>query len=161
MVLKITSSGVRDFYQGSELWDLNLTDPDNRRPVDFAMRRRLLETVREFSEEDRACSLSQLVKNWHDGRIKLALLAVLVNFRRDHGGLFETGAYEPLSCKDCEECAYLRRAERGVCLVAASLDARLQPPDYRGIKLDLGTQADVLHWRDVIMGGVCTRKRAP
>jgi len=53
VVLKITSSGVRDFYQGSELWDLNLTGPDNRRPVDFAMRRRLLETVREFSEEDR------------------------------------------------------------------------------------------------------------
>ena len=79
-----------------------------------------------------------------------------MNFRRDHGGLFETIAYEPLSCKHCEEsrvCAYLRRAERGVCLVAAaSLDARLQPPDYRGIKLDLGTQADVLHWRDVIMG---------
>ena len=119
------------------------------------MRRRLLETVREFSAKDRACFTFGLVKNWHDGRIKLALLAVLLNFRRDHGGLFETGAYEPLSCKDCEEsrvCAYLRRAERGVCLVAASLDARLQPPDYRGIKLDLGTQADVLHWRDVIMG---------
>ena len=109
----------------------------------------------EWAAEDRACSLSQLAKNWHDGRIKLALLAVLLNFRRDHCGLFETGAYEPLSCKDCEEsrvCAYLRRAERGVCLVAASLDARLQPPDYRGVKLDLGTQADVLHWRDVIMG---------
>jgi (1->4)-alpha-D-glucan 1-alpha-D-glucosylmutase len=155
MVLKITSPGVPDFYQGSELWDLNLTDPDNRQPVDFAMRGRLLESVREFSAEDRACSLSQLFKNWHDGRIKLALLAVLLNFRRDHRGLFETGAYEPLSCKDCEEprvCAYLRTAERGVCLVAASLDARLQPPDYRGIKLDLGIRADVLQWRDVIMG---------
>jgi (1->4)-alpha-D-glucan 1-alpha-D-glucosylmutase len=155
MVLKITSPGVPDFYQGSELWDLNLTDPDNRRPVDFAMRGRLLESVREFSAEDRAGSLLQLFKNWHDGRIKLALLALLLNFRRDHCGLFETGAYEPLSCKDCEEprvCAYLRTAGRGVCLVAASLDARLQPPDYRGIRLDLGTQADVLHWRDVIMG---------
>jgi (1->4)-alpha-D-glucan 1-alpha-D-glucosylmutase len=155
---------VRDFYQGSELWDLNLTDPDSRRPVDFAMRRRLLETVREFSEEDRACSLSQLVKNWHDGRIILALLAVLVNFRRDHGGLFETSAYEPLSCKHCEEsrvCAYLRRAERGVCLVAASLDARLQPPDYRGIKLDLGTQRMCFTGAMSLWGGVCTRKTAP
>jgi len=154
VVLKITSSGVRDFYQGSELWDLNLTGPDNRRPVDFAMRRRLLETVREFSEEDRACSLSQLVKNWHDGRIKLALLAVLVSFRCDHGGLFETIAYEPLSCKHCEEsrvCVSKKGGARSL-LGCASLDARLQPPDYRGIKLDLGTQADVLHWRDVIMG---------
>jgi maltooligosyltrehalose synthase len=119
------------------------------------MRSRVLESVREFSAEDRACSLLQLFKNWHDGRIKRALLAVLLNFRRDHCGLFETGAYEPLSCKHCEEprvCAYLRTAERGVCLVAASLDARLQPPDNRGITLDLGMQADVLHWRDVIMG---------
>jgi (1->4)-alpha-D-glucan 1-alpha-D-glucosylmutase len=164
MVLRITSPGMPDFYQGSELWDLNLTDPDNRRPVDFAMRGRLLERVRKFSAEDRACSLLQLFKNWHDGRMKLALLAVLLNFRRDHFGLFETGAYEPLSCKDCEEprvCAYLGTAERGVCLVAASLDARLQPPDYRGIKLDLGMQADVLHWRDVIMGRSVIRKTAP
>jgi (1->4)-alpha-D-glucan 1-alpha-D-glucosylmutase len=121
MVRKITSPGVPGFYQGSELWDLNLTDADNRRPVDFAMRGRLLESARELSAEDRACSLLQLFKNWHDGRIKLALLAVRLNVPRDQCGLFETDAYEPLSCKDCEEprvCAYLRTAERGVGLVA-------------------------------------------
>ncbi len=155
LVLKITSPGVPDFYQGSELWDLNLTDPDNRRPVDFAMRRRLLESVRQLSGTDRACALSRLAQNWHDGRIKLALLSVLLNFRRDHFALFETGAYEPLTCKDRPEqrvCAYLRTAEQEVCLVAGSLDARLQPPDYRGIELELGTQAGVLRWRDVITG---------
>jgi (1->4)-alpha-D-glucan 1-alpha-D-glucosylmutase len=155
LALKITSPGVPDFYQGSELWDLNLTDPDNRRPVDFAMRRHLLESVREIPATDRASLLAELLKNWHDGRIKLALIAALLNFRREHGGLFEGGAYEVLSCKDCEEarvCAYLRTKEREVCLVVASLDARLQSQDYRGLKLDLGTQAGVLHWRDVITG---------
>jgi (1->4)-alpha-D-glucan 1-alpha-D-glucosylmutase len=155
LVLKSTSPGVPDFYQGSELWDLNLTDPDNRRPVDFAMRRHLLERVREISATDRASSMVELFRNWHDGRVKLALIAALLNFRRGHGGLFEGGAYEPLSCRDCAEariCAYLRIAERDVCLVVASLDARLQSQDYRGIKLDLGTQAGVARWRDVITG---------
>jgi (1->4)-alpha-D-glucan 1-alpha-D-glucosylmutase len=155
LALKITSPGVPDFYQGSELWDLNLTDPDNRRSVDFTMRRHLLESVRQLSGADRASSLAELFKNWHDGRIKLALLAMLLSFRRDHCGLFETGAYELLSCKGRPEqrvCAYLRTAEREVCLVAASLDARLQSQDYRGIKLDLGTQAGVLRWQDAISG---------
>ena len=155
LVLKMTSPGVPDFYQGSELWDLNLIDPDNRRAVDFAARRHLLESVRETSATDRASSLAGLFKNWHDGRIKLALLAVLLNFRREHGELFEGGAYEPLSCKDCEDarvCAYLRTTDREVCLVVTSLDARLQSDDYRGIKLDLGTQAGVIHWRDAITG---------
>jgi (1->4)-alpha-D-glucan 1-alpha-D-glucosylmutase len=155
LVLKSTSPGVPDFYQGSELWDLSLTDPDNRRPVDFAMRRRLLGSVRELSAVDRAPALAELHRNWHDGRIKLALLAMLLNFRREHPGLFETGAYEPLSCRDCHEqrvCAYLRTAEREVCLVAASLDARLQSADYRGIQLGPGAQASVLCWRDVITG---------
>jgi (1->4)-alpha-D-glucan 1-alpha-D-glucosylmutase len=155
LVLKSTSPGVPDFYQGSELWDLNLTDPDNRRPVDFAMRQRLLAGVRELSAVDRAPALAELFENWHDGRIKLALLAILLNFRREHSALFETAAYEPLSCKERPEqrvCAYLRIAEREVCLVAASLDARLQSLDYRGIKLDLDTQAGVLRWRDAITG---------
>jgi maltooligosyltrehalose synthase len=80
---------------------------------------------------------------------------MLLNFRREHPGLFETGAYEPLSCRERPEqrvCAYLRTAEREVCLVAASLDARLQSADYRGIKLGPGAQASVLRWRDVITG---------
>ena len=155
LVLKSTSPGVPDFYQGSELWDLNLIDPDNRRPVDFGVRRHLLESVVERPGMDRAFFLAELFENWHDGRIKLALLAVLLNCRREHRGLFENGGYEPLSCRDREEprvCAYLRTAEGELCLVACSLDARLQSQDYSGTKLELGTQAGVLRWRDVITG---------
>jgi (1->4)-alpha-D-glucan 1-alpha-D-glucosylmutase len=155
LVLKITSPGVPDFYQGSELWGLNLTDPDNRRPVDFVMRWQLLGSVREIPAADRASSLVELFKNWHDGRIKLAVLAELLNVRRDHGGLFDSGAYEALSCKDRADarvCAYLRSAAQEACLVVASLDARLKSQDYRGTKLDLGTQAGVVRWRNVITG---------
>ena len=48
-LLKLTSPGVPDFYQGSELWDLTLVDPDNRRPVDYALRKRLLKDLRGAS----------------------------------------------------------------------------------------------------------------
>jgi len=152
-VLKITSPGVPDFYQGSELWDLNLTDPDNRRPVDFAARRRLLDRFRRLSGADRTSLLSGFLQNWHDGVIKLALLTILLNFRREKCGLFETGSYEPLHCGEGAEqpaCAYLRTTEKEVCLVAGSLDARLQPQDYRRVRIGLGRQTHVLGWRDVI-----------
>jgi (1->4)-alpha-D-glucan 1-alpha-D-glucosylmutase len=88
--LKLTSPGVPDLYQGSELWELSLVDPDNRRPVDFRLRERLLDAL---PSDDRAA----LVENWQDGRIKLYVTERLLAFRKERPELFAEGAYLPLN----------------------------------------------------------------
>jgi (1->4)-alpha-D-glucan 1-alpha-D-glucosylmutase len=97
LLLKITMPGVPDFYQGSELWDFRLVDPDNRGPVDFEKRVRLLAELRERKEKSSRLDLVRdLLNHWQDGRIKLFLSAAALNFRRGHEALFLDGAYEPL-----------------------------------------------------------------
>ncbi len=92
-LLKIATPGVPDFYQGSELWDLRLVDPDNRGPIDFAKRTAALDSV---SHADSAPALSHLVEHWHDGCIKLYLISRALRFRRDHVDLFLQGELLPL-----------------------------------------------------------------
>jgi (1->4)-alpha-D-glucan 1-alpha-D-glucosylmutase len=99
LVLKLTVPGVPDVYQGCELWDLSLVDPDNRRPVDFEHRARLLDELRrEFGEASDATAgdLSALVRSWHDGRLKLLVTWRLLCFRRRNRELFDRGDYVPL-----------------------------------------------------------------
>jgi (1->4)-alpha-D-glucan 1-alpha-D-glucosylmutase len=96
-LLKIFCPGVPDFYQGSELWDLRLVDPDNRQPVDFVKRNTMLESIRTASANDGALPVSsELVKSWRDGRIKLYLIWKALNFRRQHRALFDRGSFEPV-----------------------------------------------------------------
>ena len=90
-LIKMTAPGVPDIYQGTELWDLSFVDPDNRRPVDFAYRRQLLEQLRDAESKDPSASTQKLLSNWQDGRIKLHLLEKLLNFRRAHQELFVAG----------------------------------------------------------------------
>jgi (1->4)-alpha-D-glucan 1-alpha-D-glucosylmutase len=99
LTLKIGSPGVPDFYQGTELWDLTLVDPDNRRPVDFALRERALEEVDRILALEpaaRAPALSDLVAGWRDGRIKLLVTAAGLRLRRAMRDLFLRGRYVPL-----------------------------------------------------------------
>jgi (1->4)-alpha-D-glucan 1-alpha-D-glucosylmutase len=100
VVLKAGAPGVPDFYQGSELWDLSLVDPDNRRPIDFSHRACLLESVASALEADadvRARTLPDLLTNWRDGRIKLLVTTAALRLRRDRPNLFLEGAYAPLT----------------------------------------------------------------
>lgn len=87
-----------DFYQGTELWDFSLADPDNRRPVDFGHRRRMLADVRRLMAD--APSLAgvarSLVEAKEDGRIKLFVIHQALRFRREQPLLFQTGEYRPL-----------------------------------------------------------------
>ena len=98
--LKLGSPGVPDFYQGTDLWDLSLVDPDNRRPVDFAHRERLLTEVDTLlsttSTEARAARVTEWLGGWKDARIKLAITAAGLRLRRDHPELFLQGRYVPL-----------------------------------------------------------------
>ncbi|MFG6109699.1 malto-oligosyltrehalose synthase [Stenotrophomonas nematodicola] len=85
--LRLTVPGVADLYQGTEGWDLSLVDPDNRRPVDYAARRRLLDDARPWP---------QLLIDWHDGAVKARLLHALLQVRRRWPVLFAHGDYRPL-----------------------------------------------------------------
>jgi (1->4)-alpha-D-glucan 1-alpha-D-glucosylmutase len=153
LLLKLTSPGVADIYQGSELWDLSLADPDNRRPVDFPLRQKMLERLNDPSDENRLRFIKELLANWHSGEIKLALLWLILTFRREHSAIFDQGAYEPLSAPEetgSRICAYLRLAEGQCCLVAAALDARCQPSDYLESTIPAGSWSRILEWRDVL-----------
>jgi (1->4)-alpha-D-glucan 1-alpha-D-glucosylmutase len=94
-LLKITAPGVPDFYQGSELWDLRLVDPDNRGTVDFARRIELLTSLKENTSRVTAGFASELLKTWTDGRIKLYLICKALRCRQDLGKLFTDGAFVP------------------------------------------------------------------
>ncbi|MDH4552617.1 malto-oligosyltrehalose synthase [Pseudomonas sp. BN607] len=87
-LLRMTTPGVPDLYQGNEYWDFSLVDPDNRRPVDYALRRRTL---------DDAAPLTELLAHWRDGRLKQALVAKVLDCRQAHAELFRRGAYLPLA----------------------------------------------------------------
>jgi (1->4)-alpha-D-glucan 1-alpha-D-glucosylmutase len=95
-VVKTGSPGVPDFYQGSELWDDNLVDPDNRRPVDFAIRRTMLEQIIRDADRNRLALLEKLLASPCDGRIKMYVICRALQFRREHFELFARGAYLPL-----------------------------------------------------------------
>ncbi|HSI14328.1 MAG TPA: malto-oligosyltrehalose synthase, partial [Chthoniobacter sp.] len=88
--LKLTVPGMPDFYQGSELWDLSLVDPDNRRPVDYALRRQ------QLAEVSGEVSPAALIEHWRDGRAKMYLIRTLLQFRRQHPHLFREGSYTPV-----------------------------------------------------------------
>jgi (1->4)-alpha-D-glucan 1-alpha-D-glucosylmutase len=93
-LLKIACPGVPDFYQGSELWDLHLVDPDNRNPIDFEIRRHAL---RDLTSRGSSVQIAkELTDNWSDGRIKLYVIWRSLNCRRSHPELFRQGEFSPL-----------------------------------------------------------------
>jgi (1->4)-alpha-D-glucan 1-alpha-D-glucosylmutase len=93
LVLKITAPGLPDFYQGTDLWDFSLVDPDNRRPVDYKRRQRLLKTLQKGGD---SVSVETLLRRWTDGRIKLFATWKALEARRAHADLFNDGDYRPL-----------------------------------------------------------------
>ena len=114
LVLRMGAPGVPDTYQGCELWNLSLVDPDNRHPVDFKQRRAMLADVQ-------SAPLSGMFEDWPDGRIKMYTLMRSLRFRREHPHLFLHGEYEPLS-GDADEphvVAFSRRHDRQELIVVA------------------------------------------
>jgi (1->4)-alpha-D-glucan 1-alpha-D-glucosylmutase len=151
-VLKSTLPGVPDFYQGAELWDLSMTDPDNRRPVDYAERVRMLAGLTEGPE----CAAA-LLEQWRDGRIKLAVISKILAFRRNHAELFTAGSYEPLSAEGGKQdhvCAFVRRYDdEAVVVAAARFPAALEAaPDWGGTVIPLPEPLRQVVWRDILTG---------
>jgi (1->4)-alpha-D-glucan 1-alpha-D-glucosylmutase len=95
-LLKIASPGVPDFYQGGELWDLSLVDPDNRRPVDYGVRKRLLAKLLSEAAADPLALSRRLLHGLGDGGLKMYVMSRELRFRREHHGLFASGVYAAL-----------------------------------------------------------------
>jgi (1->4)-alpha-D-glucan 1-alpha-D-glucosylmutase len=96
ILIKITSPGVPDFYQGTELWDLSLVDPDNRRPVDFESRGAFLREIREKESGNLLDLINALLRTREDGRAKLFLIYRALKARNERPKVFRSGAYVPL-----------------------------------------------------------------
>jgi (1->4)-alpha-D-glucan 1-alpha-D-glucosylmutase len=131
-LLHCTSPGVPDIYQGCELVDLSLVDPDNRRPVDYALRRealRALEMLAAMSGDGRAAALDGLLTAPHDGRLKLWVIWRALGLRRAQAELFARGDYKPVAAageRARHVVAYARRLGRnGVVAVSGRLFASL------------------------------------
>jgi (1->4)-alpha-D-glucan 1-alpha-D-glucosylmutase len=135
-LLKYTSPGVPDIYQGNEVIDLSLVDPDNRRPVDYAAREKLLDGLQPLADAtaptrsvEVMAQLSQLAAQPTDGRLKLWTTWRLLELRRRDPALFRDGDYLPLRVHGRERdhvVAYARRTPTSLLIVIATrLYARL------------------------------------
>ncbi len=115
MLLKLTSPGVPDIYQGQELWDFSLVDPDNRRPVDFSYRRKMLMRLRKDAGRNDRSLLAlacQLAQDPRDPRLKLFVIWRVLQLRRQHADLFRLGDYIPLDVAGAKAkhlCVFARR----------------------------------------------------
>jgi len=139
-LLKIAAPGVPDFYQGTELWDFSLVDPDNRRPVDFARRRVALEELSgRLAREEPAPLFRELLAHWEDGRVKLALVHLALGCRRRQPELFRAGEYLPLPTGGAGRgslCGFARL--HGGRAVLAAVPRLVAPLTDTGARLPLG-----------------------
>jgi (1->4)-alpha-D-glucan 1-alpha-D-glucosylmutase len=159
VVLKTAAPGVPDFYQGTELPEFRLVDPDNRGPVDFERRRQLLAGLQREAERDAAGLAARLLSSC-DGRLKLWVTSRALALRRARAGFFAQGAYKPLAASGFREphvVAFARGHEgRWLLAVAGRFFTRLpDPPTGAGawgdttLKLPAGAP---VAWRDAIVG---------
>ena len=132
-ILKFTVPGVPDIYQGTELWDFSLVDPDNRRPVDFTLRKQILEEVQTENADT-------LFKTWQDGRIKMLITSRLLHLRQIAPALFETGSYY----------SFYANGELADCCVAFSreLDSQMILVIVPRFTTRLGTAESGFDWKE-------------
>jgi (1->4)-alpha-D-glucan 1-alpha-D-glucosylmutase len=134
-LIKLTAPGVPDIYQGTELWDLSLVDPDNRRPVDYGLRARLLAELRERAADPGALAAELLAASDDEGRIKLYVIAAALGLRRERPALFAAGDYLPLVAagERAEHAVAFARRHGGheLIVVAPRLSLRLAGGELR------------------------------
>ncbi len=155
LVLKCTCPGLPDIYQGTELWDLSLVDPDNRAPADFAARSAMvpkLKAIGRLSGQDRIAALERLTQAWPDGRIKFFVLLQLLALRQDRAELFTHGSYEPLKAEgeQADRIVAFRRVHDGqaVTVIAARHRASLPEAGWG----DTALPSQLRSWRNIFDG---------
>jgi (1->4)-alpha-D-glucan 1-alpha-D-glucosylmutase len=170
-VVHLTVPGTPDIYQGDELWNFALVDPDNRRPVDYQLRARLLDELDRRAATDGGEQLvAALMRTPEDGRVKLHVMRGLLQLRRAHPELFAAGSYEPLEAVGAAArhvFAFARRLPNGPA--AITIVPRLPLTLMRGEPgAPLGAQAwgdtavaDIpaelasARWRNALTGAEC------
>jgi (1->4)-alpha-D-glucan 1-alpha-D-glucosylmutase len=147
LVLKLTVPGVPDIYQGGELWDFSLVDPDNRRPVNWTTRQALLNEIADATAAD-------LAEHWQDGREKLFVVSQLLDLRRLQPELFAEGDYQPLDVEgeaSANLCGFARN--RGDATIAVAVPRLVHQLYQGGQHAQWGETEIVLPphraWRDV------------
>jgi (1->4)-alpha-D-glucan 1-alpha-D-glucosylmutase len=149
-LLKLTSPGVPDIYQGNEIWDYSLVDPDNRRPVDYKRRRKILESLAAANPRD-------LVRNWADGQIKMFLTQRVVQFRGEHSELFLLGEYLPLAptgaFAECCVAFARKKADKWIVTIAPRISSRIGfPPvaeNWKDTTLEIPKTLPLVHAHDL------------
>jgi (1->4)-alpha-D-glucan 1-alpha-D-glucosylmutase len=119
-LLKLTSPGVPDIYQGNDLWDFSLVDPDNRRPVDYSHRQQLFESIRKWSGAADPTSVIRLLETPEDGRLKMYLIWKTLCLRKQWPDVFRHGEYLPLMVQGAKAghiVAFVRKDDRASVLV--------------------------------------------
>jgi (1->4)-alpha-D-glucan 1-alpha-D-glucosylmutase len=147
-ILKLTLPGVPDLYQGSELWDLSLVDPDNRRPVDFDLRMRRLDKI----AADPTDRVARFTDDWRDGSFKLAAISAILGYRREVPALFDDGDYEAVAAQGegaDRICAFVRRHGDAALLVAV---ARFPARGAAAANLAIPETLRSFGWRDLLSG---------
>ncbi|HSJ07478.1 MAG TPA: hypothetical protein VK936_12305, partial [Longimicrobiales bacterium] len=118
---KIAAPGVPDFYQGTELWSFTLVDPDNRRPVDYELRARLLEALAPQAASPTPAGMRAALEFWPDGRVKMLVTALALQCRWRHPDLFDRGDYIPITALGARAdhvVAFARTLGDEACLLA-------------------------------------------
>ena len=153
LVLKITSPGVPDFYQGCEFWQLSLVDPDNRRPVDYRRRLEMLETLRRREAEDPVGLMRELAADPLRDEMKMLVTYKSLQFRKAHQALFSRGEYLPLEVQGPHAervCAFARRHEgEWAVVVAPRWLSGLDDWGSAELKLPAGAPGE---WKDALTG---------
>jgi (1->4)-alpha-D-glucan 1-alpha-D-glucosylmutase len=114
VVLKATCPGVPDFYQGCELWDLSLVDPDNRRPVDYTLRAQALRSIQSMNKLE---SIRRATHDLASGRIKLLTMQGALIARKENLEGFTSGAYIPLEVSHEEHLFAYMRGENMIVVI--------------------------------------------
>ncbi|MBD3377634.1 malto-oligosyltrehalose synthase [candidate division KSB1 bacterium] len=133
-VLKMTCPGVPDFYQGTELFDFSLVDPDNRRPVDFAIRSRMLAKIKQHEKKPSAEWLNELMQD-EIGAAKMFVIRQCLQVREQHKELFYSGTYIPLEVGGLNKnhiVAFARKWQEqwALVIVPRFFTALIEPQEY-------------------------------
>lgn len=124
VLLKFTCPGVPDIYQGTELWDLSLVDPDNRRPVDYQLRQKLMDELEAHADLQHEELMSHLWQHRYSAKIKLWLVHKLLTYRRENEAFFANADYVPLTIEGkhaSNVLAFVRQYNNEWLLVAVPL----------------------------------------
>jgi malto-oligosyltrehalose synthase len=124
VLLKFTTPGVPDIYQGTELWDFSLVDPDNRRPVDYELRQQLMNELETEANEEHENLMSQLWEHRYSAKIKLWLIHALLSDRKENEAFFANADYIQLTVEGehaSNVLAFARRHQNEWYVVAVPL----------------------------------------